>query len=129
LLQHFFLVVMVHVSGCHGTRFWYLWYLFLAVTVLVSGFYTIFILVVAVLVSGCSVCYGPRVPFCYAGTCLFLVVMVFVLGCFDTRFLHSSFLFVTVFIYGCYVTPFSLLWHSFMILTVFISGCFSTTGS
>jgi hypothetical protein len=68
LLQHFFLVVMVHVSDCHGTCFCYLWYLCLAVTVLVSGCYTIFILIVAVLVSGCFVCNCPRVPFCYAGT-------------------------------------------------------------
>jgi hypothetical protein len=63
-----FLVVMVHVSGCRDTGFWYLWYLFLAFTVLVSGCYTILNLVVAVLVSGCSVCYSPRVLFCYAGT-------------------------------------------------------------
>jgi hypothetical protein len=40
--------------------------------------------------------------------------MVFVFGCYGTRFLHSLFLFVTVLIYGCYV---------------FLSGCFSTTGS
>jgi hypothetical protein len=56
-----FLVVTVLVSGTYGTCSWLLQYLFLVVT-------SFFILVVAVLVSGCSVWYGPRVSFCYAGT-------------------------------------------------------------
>jgi hypothetical protein len=122
LLQHLFLVVMVHISGCHGTRFSLLLYTLSFDTVLVSGRLLYSFLVVTLLLSGCYS--RPLWLLQY----LFPDIMVPVSGCLSTCFwllwllrVLTVFLVVT----ASFIVV-ALLQYSFLVVTVLFSGSNST---